>query len=115
MSNKRSVSDQATASLNGLMMKNDDTEEIVSAVIYGALASKRSLFWSYKEIVNHILKLFANNQAITEGDNATSGYTQAVYMKLLHYSKDQSDNAIRAGNVYNEFVLKDVFCKIIIY
>lgn len=102
------VADHVAASLNSRMVRSDDTS-IAVATVHATAASQAPRLTSYPEVVNHLLKRYANDQGIAETDAAISRYSQPAIMTPLQYREDLFAKAIRVGDVYGDAVLNDIF------
>lgn len=94
------VSDQVALFLNSRVIKSDGTATAAAIITPNGLASKAPQLKSYLEIVNHLLKQYAYDQATTDADAVISLFTQPAEMTILQYREDLFAKAFRLGDVY---------------
>lgn len=63
----------------------------------------------YSEVMNLVLKVYADGQAIAEADTTILRHTQPPYMTPLQYGEDLSAKAICVGDVNDEGTLNERF------
>lgn len=103
------VADRVTLSLNSRMVQSDDTKDIKTDDNSNGATLQPSHLQSYPEAMNHLLKRYANNEAIAEADAAILCFTQLANTMPLQYTEALFAKATRIGNVHDEDTLIDKF------
>lgn len=103
------VADCVAFSLNSRMMQNDGTKGQDTTVNSNGVALDAPGHCSYLEVVNHLLKRFANDESIADADAAILRLTHPAGMTPLLYGEALFAKVIRVGDVYEEGKLNDTF------
>lgn len=67
--------------LNSRSVQSDGTKRIDTTVNSNGAALQAPRLHSYSKVINHLLKRFANDEAITEADDAVLRFTQPAGVK----------------------------------
>lgn len=103
------VADRIAASFNSHMVQSDGIRSVNTTVESNGAALQAPRLRSYREVIGHILKKYAHNEAISDADQATLRFTQLANMKLLQWSGAFFAKPTRVKDIYDKRTLNDTF------
>lgn len=82
---------------------------VVASVQLAGLLRQKKLLRSYSEVVNYLLKPFANDLAILKKDSTVWRYTPLPSMTPVQYTNDLNAKSSKVANVYHDSKLNGIF------
>lgn len=95
--------------LNSRLVQSDGTKGRTTTSNSNAAALQAPRLSSYSEVVNHMLRRYANDETIEDADVAIHCFSQPAGMIPLQYGEALLGKANRVGDVYDEGILNGTF------
>lgn len=70
---------------------------------------QKNLLRIYLEVINYLLKKFANNEVKAEMDSKILRYSEQAYMTFMRYADDLHGKSCKVANVFDESTLNYIF------
>lgn len=103
------VADSVVSSLYIHVVQSDGARELATAVSLNGFVLQALRSRKHSEVINHLLKRCAKNEAIAKVDAAVVRFCQLTGIILLQYDKAFRGRAIHVTDVYDEGTQNDWF------
>lgn len=103
------VKNGLATTLNSRKSPTTHIASVVALVTTIKPTTQKKFLCSYPEVVNYVLKKFANDKAIAEIDCTILRFSQPTSMTPMQYADDLYAKSSKVADAYEELTLNNIF------